>query len=135
MNVLPLCDRLASIGGEEMAKYSNKINKIRTFALSLVFIGFIIMYGGIFFKSYPIVMTIFMLLGLLSIIFSTVVYFWIGMLSTRAVQVVCPSCNKLTKVLGRVDMCMYCNEPLTLDPSLEGKEFDESYNSKKTIEN
>lgn len=118
-----------------MAKYSNKINKIRTFALSLVFIGFIIMYGGIFFKSYPIVMTIFMLLGLLSIIFSTVVYFWIGMLSTRAVQVVCPSCNKLTKVLGRVDMCMYCNEPLTLDPSLEGKEFDESYNSKKTIEN
>ncbi|QPC45802.1 YgzB family protein [Mangrovibacillus cuniculi] len=117
-----------------MAKYSNKINKIRTFALSLVFIGFIIMYGGIFFKSYPIVMTIFMLLGLLSIIFSTVVYFWIGMLSTRAVQVVCPNCNKLTKVLGRVDMCMYCNEPLTLDPSLEGKDFDESYNSKKTIQ-
>ncbi|AST90292.1 YgzB family protein [Sutcliffiella cohnii] len=112
-------------------KYSSKINKIRTFALSLIFIGFFIMYLGIFFRENMIVMTIFMLLGLVAIVGSTVVYFWIGMLSTKAVQVVCPTCNKVTKVLGRVDMCMYCNETLTLDPSLEGKEFDESYNHKK----
>ena len=115
-----------------MAKYSSKINKIRTFALSLIFIGFIVMYGGIFFRSSPILMTIFMLLGLLFIIASTVVYFWIGMLSTRTVQVMCPGCGKTTKILGRVDMCMYCNEPLTLDPLLEGKEFSEKYNSKKS---
>ncbi|MDQ0156169.1 YgzB family protein [Robertmurraya andreesenii] len=114
-----------------MAKYSSKINKIRTFALSLVFLGFIVMYLGIFFKEKPILMTIFMLLGLLSIIASTVVYFWIGMLSTRTVQVICPSCQKPTKILGRVDICMHCNEPLTLDQKLEGKEFDEKYNSKK----
>ncbi|BCB02790.1 YgzB family protein [Bacillus sp. KH172YL63] len=115
-----------------MAKnYSSKINKIRTFALSLVFIGFIIMYIGIYFKSHPWVMTIFMMLGFLGIIGSTVVYFWIGMLSTKAVQVTCPNCGKVTKVLGRVDMCMYCNEPLTLDPDLEGEEFDEDYNKKK----
>ncbi len=76
-------------------------------------------------------MTIFMLLGLLCIVASTVVYFWIGMLSTKAVQVVCPSCQRYTKMLGRVDMCMYCNEPLTLDPSLEGKDFDEKYNRKQ----
>ncbi|MEW8971648.1 YgzB family protein [Mesobacillus jeotgali] len=114
-----------------MAKYSNKINKIRTFALSLIFIGFIVMYAGIFFRSSPLVMTIFMILGLLFIIASTVVYFWIGMLSTKTVQVVCPSCGKQTKMLGRVDICMYCNEPLTLDPSLEGKEFDEQYNRKQ----
>ncbi|MCA1055589.1 YgzB family protein [Rossellomorea aquimaris] len=114
-----------------MAKnYSSKINKIRTFALSLVFIGFIIMYVGIYFKSHPWVMTIFMLLGFLAIIGSTVVYFWIGMLSTKAVQVQCPNCGKVTKVLGRVDMCMYCNEPLTLDPELEGEEFNEDYNKK-----
>lgn len=112
-------------------KYSNKINKIRTFALSLIFVGFIIMYFGIFFRTHPIVMTIFMVLGLLSIIASTVVYFWIGMLSTKAVQVVCPNCNKPTKILGRVDMCMHCREPLTLDPNLEGKDFDENYNRKK----
>ncbi|WP_224654104.1 YgzB family protein, partial [Escherichia coli] len=24
--------------------------------------------------------------------------------------------------------CGHCREPLTLDPSLEGKEFDEAYN-------
>ena len=114
-----------------MAKYSSKINKIRTFALSLIFIGFIIMYGGIFFRNSPLVMTIFMVLGLLSILASMVVYFWIGMLSTKAVQVVCPNCNKYTKILGRVDMCMYCKEPLTLDKELEGKEFNEDYNKKK----
>jgi hypothetical protein len=115
-----------------MAKYSSKINKIRTFALSLIFIGFIVMYGGIFFRNSPLLMTVCMLLGLLFIIASTVVYFWIGMLSTRTVQVTCPGCGKITKILGRVDMCMYCNEPLTLDPTLEGKEFDEKYNSKKS---
>jgi len=48
------------------------------------------------------------------------------------VQVVCPNCGKHTKVLGRVDMCMYCREPLTLDPTLEGKEFDEKLNRKQS---
>jgi Zn-dependent protease with chaperone function len=112
-------------------KYSSKINKIRTFALSLIFVGVIVMYIGVFFRTSPFVMTLFMILGLLFIIASTVVYFWIGMLSTRTVQVVCPSCGKVTKMLGRVDLCMFCNEPLTLDPELEGKEFDEKYNRKK----
>ncbi|MBO9130947.1 YgzB family protein [Bacillus sp. 165] len=111
-------------------KYSSKINKIRTFALSLVFIGFIIMYIGIFFRTSPIIMTSFMVLGFLSIIGSTVVYFWIGMLSTKTVQVVCPSCSKPTKMLGRVDVCMYCKEPLTLDKNLEGQDFNEKYNRK-----
>ncbi len=114
-----------------MKKYRNKINKIRSFALSLIFIGFVIMYGAIFFRENQILVIIFMSLGLLAIIGSTVVYGWIGLLSTRAVQVVCPSCGKHTKVLGRVDMCMYCNEPLTLDATLEGKEFDQSYNGKR----
>ena len=113
-----------------MAKYSSKINKIRTFALSLIFIGFIVMYGGIFFRSSPLIMTIFMILGLLFIIASTIVYFWIGMLSTKSIQVVCPNCSKPTKILGRVDICMHCEEPLTLDKKLEGEEFNEKYNRK-----
>ncbi|MCY9340967.1 YgzB family protein, partial [Bacillus haynesii] len=54
-----------------MAKYSSKINKIRTFALSLVFIGFIIMYVGIFFRSSILLMSVFMILGVLSILLST----------------------------------------------------------------
>ncbi|WP_216830501.1 YgzB family protein [Alkalihalobacterium elongatum] len=113
-------------------KYSNKINKIRTFALSLVFIGIIVMYVGIFFRNSPIIMSLTMLLGFLFVIASTVVYFWIGMISTKSVKVVCPNCNTATKVLGRVDACMNCNEPLTLDPELEGKEFDLKYNRKRS---
>ncbi|HEY2421491.1 MAG TPA: YgzB family protein [Neobacillus sp.] len=113
-----------------MAKYSSKINKIRSFALSLIFIGFIVMYIGIYFRTSPIIMSIFMILGLLCIVASTVVYFWIGMLSTKTIQVVCPNCGKPTKMLGRVDMCMHCREPITIDQKLEGKEFDESYNKK-----
>ena len=79
-------------------KYSSKINKIRTFALSLIFMGFFVMYLGIFFRNSPIAMTIFMLLGLLCIVASTVVYFWIGMLSTKAVRVMCPNCEKYIKL-------------------------------------
>lgn len=113
-----------------MKPYKSKINKIRSFALSLIFIGFIVMYGAIFFREHQWLVIIFMTLGLLCILFSTFVYGWIGFLSTRAVVVECPNCKKHTKVLGRVDMCMYCNEPLTLDPTLQGKEFDQSYNNK-----
>ncbi|WP_081658358.1 YgzB family protein [Pontibacillus halophilus] len=112
-------------------KYSNKINKVRTFALSLVFVGFGVMYIGLFFRETAWLMGLFMILGMLSVGLSTVVYFWIGMLSTKTVQVICPNCEKPTKLLGRVDACMHCKEPLTLDKNLEGKEFDERYNSKK----
>lgn len=112
-------------------KYSNKINKIRTFALSLIFIGLFISYLGVFFRKSPLLMAVFILIGFLSIILSTIVYFWIGMLSTKTIQVVCPSCGKPTKMLGRVDACMHCKQPLTMDRELEGKEFDEVYNRKK----
>ncbi|KZE63310.1 hypothetical protein AWM68_15910 [Fictibacillus phosphorivorans] len=116
-----------------MIKYTSKINKIRTFALSLVFIGIIIMYAGLFFKTSFVVMSIFMVVGFIATIASAGVYFWIGMISTQAVQVVCPNCGKVTKVLGRVDACMSCNQPLTMDKSLEGEEFDEKYNSKRQM--
>ncbi|WP_188207328.1 YgzB family protein [Alkalibacillus aidingensis] len=112
-------------------KYSSKINKIRSFALALIFAGMIIMYVGLLFRNTEWVMLIFMVLGVIAIAFSTLVYFWIGMLSTRAVPIQCPECGKPTKMLGRVDACMYCKQPLTLDKDLEGKEFDEKYNSKE----
>ncbi|MFD1020584.1 YgzB family protein [Thalassobacillus hwangdonensis] len=112
-------------------KYSSKINKIRSFALGLVFAGFGVMYIGLIFKDITWLMVIFMILGILCIGLSTVVYFWIGMLSTKTIQIICPSCEKPTKMLGRVDACMHCKQPLTMDQSLEGKEFDEKYNSKR----
>ena len=114
-----------------MKSYKNKINRIRTFALALIFIGIVIMYVGIYFRNQPIVMVIFMLLGVVAIIGSTGVYAWIGLLSMKTVPVQCPNCERHTKMLGRVDICRHCNEPLTMDPSLEGKEFNEEYNKKK----
>ena len=112
-------------------KYTNKINKIRTFALSLVFVGILVMYIGIFFKESFLLMSISMLLDFYVLSGVPVVYFWIGMLSTKTIQVICPNCNGATKMLGRVDACMHCSEPLTLDKTLEGKDFDENYNRKK----
>ncbi|MFC4556845.1 YgzB family protein [Virgibacillus kekensis] len=111
--------------------YSSKINKIRSFALIQIFIGFAFMYGGILTKKIEWLMATLFVIGVLFVVFSCVVYFWIGLLSTRAVPIVCPNCEKPTKMLGRVDACMHCKQPLTLDKDLEGKEFDEKYNTKE----
>lgn len=111
--------------------YSSKINKIRTFALSLVFIGIGVMYIGLLAKKIEWLMLILFFLGLIFVLLSTVVYLWIGMISTKAIPIICPSCNKPTKMLGRVDACMHCKQPLTMDKTLEGLDFDEKYNSKR----
>jgi hypothetical protein len=111
--------------------YSSKINKIRSFALILIFAGIALMYGGILTKKVPWLMATFFILGLLLVLLSCVVYFWIGMLSTKAIPIICPSCEKPTKMLGRVDACMHCKQPLTLDKDLEGEEFDEKYNTRR----
>lgn len=111
--------------------YSSKINKIRSFALILVFGGILLMYAGILTKNIEWLMVIFFLLGLLAVVLSCAVYVWIGTLSLKAVPVVCPSCEKPTKMLGRVDACMHCKQTLTMDRNLEGEEFDEKYNKRK----
>lgn len=113
-------------------KNSSKINKIRGYALILVFIGVLIMYVGLLFRSHFLVMSIFMLLGFIAILLSSGIYMWVGMLSTKTIPVTCPSCQQSTKMLGRVDICTHCNEPLTLDPDLDGKPFDKKYNRKST---
>ncbi|MBR7795279.1 hypothetical protein GT022_04350 [Agaribacter marinus] len=111
--------------------YSSKINKIRSFALILVFVGILLMYGGILTKRIEWLMVTFFILGVIMVILSCVVYLWIGTLSLKAVPIVCPNCEKPTKMLGRVDACMHCKQPLTLDKDLEGKEFDEKYNTRR----
>lgn len=111
--------------------YKSRINKIRGFALALIFVGFLVMYGGLLARKIQWLMFLLFVLGILFIIASTVIYFWIGMLSTRAIPIICPSCEKPTKMLGRVDACMHCDQPLTLDKELEGKPFDEKYNKRK----
>lgn len=116
---------------EKNLVYSSKINKIRSFALILIFAGILLMYVGLLFKNIGWLMVLFFILGLIAILFSVVVYLWIGTFSLRAVPVVCPSCQKQTKMLGRVDACMHCKQPLTMDKDLEGLEFDEKYNSRR----
>lgn len=111
--------------------YSSKINKIRSFALILIFAGILLMYGGILTKKIGWLMVTFFILGVILVMLSCVVYLWIGMLSTRAVPIICPNCEKPTKMLGRVDACMHCKQTLTMDKNLEGKEFDEKYNTRR----
>ncbi|HLS35533.1 MAG TPA: YgzB family protein [Bacillota bacterium] len=113
--------------------YKSRINKIRGFALALIFIGFFVMYGGLLARKIQWLMLVLFALGLLFIVASTIVYFWIGMLSVKAVPIICPSCEKQTKMLGKVDACMHCKQPLTLDKELEGKPFDEKYNRKDYV--
>lgn len=92
---------------------SGKINKIRTFALLLIFIGIGIMYFGF---VWPQWMAIFFILGLVATFASVGIYFWIGILSTHSVKVICPECERETKVLGKRDQCMYCQAILSVDP-------------------
>lgn len=121
-------DRWGDNMAEERLVYKSRINKIRSFALILIFVGFGLMYIGMFARKIAWLMILFFVLGVLSILLSTIIYFWIGMLSTKAIPIVCPNCEKHTKILGVVDACMHCDQPLTLDKKLEGKEFDEKYN-------
>ncbi|MDR6227621.1 DUF2614 family zinc ribbon-containing protein [Desmospora profundinema] len=93
--------------------FASKINKFRTVALLLIFLGVGVMYFGFL---WPSAMLLFFLLGLLTIGGSVAIYFWVGMLSTQAVQVECPECTRTTKILGKTDQCMYCKAWLSLDP-------------------
>jgi hypothetical protein len=92
---------------------SGKLNKIRTFALLLIFMGVGVMYIGFI---WPNLMALFFVLGMLFVCASVGIYFWVGMLSTQSVRVICPVCGKETKILGKKDQCMHCKEILSLDP-------------------
>lgn len=96
--------------------WKGKINKIRTLGLLLIFAGFVIMYIALLFQRFPIVMYIVMLLGFISVLSSVFIYFWVGLLSTKSVQVSCPRCNRVTKVLGVTDQCSFCGTTLSFDP-------------------
>lgn len=94
-----------------------KINTLRTVALALIFAGIIVMYGS-FLVDGAWATALFMVLGVILILISTGIYTWVGLLSTKAIYVICPNCEKQTKMLGRIDQCMHCNQALTRDPSL-----------------
>jgi len=101
---------------------SAKINELRLWGLVFTLVGMGVMIlgtGGIllFGNVGKIVAAIFLVIGLISLLVSVGVYFWAGMLSTSATMLVCPECNRHTKMLGKTDRCMYCKTILTLDPN------------------
>lgn len=96
---------------------SGKLNKLRSYAMIILIIGVAVMYLAILARSYPILMAILMVIGFLIVIFAATSYFWTGLLSSRATLVECPSCGKVTKMIGKYDECMYCKQKITLDPN------------------
>ncbi|MFD1179691.1 DUF2614 family zinc ribbon-containing protein [Paenibacillus puldeungensis] len=101
---------------------SSKINEFRLWGLLLTMLGMGLMVLGtagiVFFgQSGKIVAGIGLVIGLIAMLGSLAIYFWAGMLSTSAVQLECPECHKLTKMLGKTDRCMFCKTILTLDPA------------------
>jgi hypothetical protein len=109
------------IGDHIMIFKSAKINAFRLWGLLLTMIGMGLMVlgtGGIVFWGHTgkVFAGIGLVIGLIAMVGSLAIYFWAGMLSTSAVQIQCPECDKLTKILGRTDRCMFCRTMLTLDP-------------------
>lgn len=105
--------------------FSGKLNKFRNLALGLVFLGFIIMYVGYmafsgwfgsFFEQKIMIFGTMLIIGFFFLIGSSFMYMWVGMLSTKAVQVQCPKCGKVTKIVGLRDECMFCKQKLSIDP-------------------
>lgn len=106
-----------------MAFKNAKINAFRTWGLLLTMLGMGLMVlgtAGIVFwgQTGKIFAAIGLVIGLISMLASLAIYFWAGMLSTSAVQIECPECGKLTKMLGTTDRCMFCHTILTMDPKL-----------------
>lgn len=101
---------------------SSKINEFRLWGLLLTMAGMGLMVlgtAGIVFwgQSGKVVAGVGLVIGLVAMMASLAIYFWAGMLSTSAVQLECPECRKLTKMLGKTDRCMFCKTILTLDPT------------------
>ncbi|WP_055105204.1 DUF2614 family zinc ribbon-containing protein [Paenibacillus ihumii] len=100
---------------------SSKINEFRLWGLLLTMLGMGLMVlgtAGIVFwgQSGKVIAGIGLVIGLIAMLGSLAIYFIAGMLSTSAVQLECPECHKLTKMLGKTDRCMFCKTMLTLDP-------------------
>ncbi|MEK4512704.1 hypothetical protein EJP82_18200 [Paenibacillus anaericanus] len=113
-----------------MSFKSSKISSFRLWGLLLTMAGMGMMIlgtAGIVFwgHSGKIVAAIGLVIGLIAMLGSLAVYFWAGILSTSAVQLECPECHKLTKMLGKTDRCMFCRTILTLDPEQANITADE----------
>lgn len=106
----------------------SKIKRMRTWANWNIGIGLLLMYTGYaFFAGYLgswleknyLFMLILLLIGFILVMIATVLFMISGMVSMSAPQVRCPACNKVTKMLGKEDACMFCGQPLSLSEESE----------------
>lgn len=99
--------------------FSGKLNKMRTIAMALIFLGIALMYVGLLWRPG---LYFFLALGIVMFGLSTGLYILAGTLSNGAPKVVCPRCQRVTKVIGKTDECLYCGVTLTFDPAYAPKE-------------
>ena len=102
---------------------SSKVNEFRLWGLVMILVGMGVMILGtaglvLWGAKAQWIAGIFLILGMISMLVSVAVYFWAGILSTSATQLVCPECGQHTKMLGKTDRCMFCKTILTLDPDM-----------------
>lgn len=102
----------------------SKIKRIRTWGnwgmgigIGLMYLGLAGFFGylGSWLAQSHLSFTILLIIGFALVLFSTVLFMISGMVSTTVPQVECPQCNKVTKMLGKEDACMYCGQPLRLE--------------------
>ncbi|MDB5085097.1 MAG: hypothetical protein JWN30_1983 [Bacilli bacterium] len=99
-----------------------KLNRLRNLALGLIFFGFIVMIFGFMLirlifpgnQPHPNMTGTLFLIGLICCLISVVMYFRLGVISIRIPQVECPSCHRMTKMLGTEDGCMFCGTPVSI---------------------
>lgn len=106
----------------------SKIKRIRNWAnwnmgLSILFMfsgmGFFLFYRETASKAaFQLLFLILLIIGFFMMMIATVLFMISGMISTSAPQVECPSCRKVTKMLGQQDACMFCGQPLQLDEKM-----------------
>ncbi|GAK42741.1 DUF2614 family zinc ribbon-containing protein [Paenibacillus urinalis] len=107
-----------------------KIEAFRTWGLLLTMLGMGLMVlgtAGIVFwgTAGKVFAGIGLVIGLIAMMGSLAIYFWAGMMSVSAVQIECPECSKLTKMLGKTDRCMFCKTILTHDPAQANTTIEE----------
>lgn len=103
----------------------SKIKRMRTWGNWNMGIAFVFMFTGLGFflyfrgtgleGSFQLLFSILLIVSFIMMMVGTLMFMISGMVSASAPQVQCPSCGKVTKMLGKEDACMFCGQPLSME--------------------
>lgn len=107
-------DRISKI--KRMRTWANVLMMMGIFPMFLI-LGYAYFTGslGNFETGFSLLFTLVMVICFIFMMTSTIIFMITGMVSMTIPQVTCPTCQKVTKMLGKEDACMYCGQPLLLD--------------------